>query len=188
MWPLTVTITSRDHITLRDHITWSHHVITSRDHIMWFTWHLHDTSIIYLIGERGTRCIRCGFWGQRIQWTYCRYCINIPWNLTFMWLGHFNISTTHDEGTFMSLRRVFVSSNLLNTLLTLYGYYVIIIIIIIIIWFGVTITVTHLTKCNTKSKVRAMSAKQTNHTLSCRGLSTWHSFIHMPESASMAAV
>ena len=32
------------------------------------------------------------------------------------------------------------------------------IIIIIIIWFGDTVTVTHLTKCNTYSKVRAMSA------------------------------
>ena len=28
----------------------------------------------------------------------------------------------------------------------------------------------HLTKCSTNSKVRAMSAQQTNHTLSCRGL------------------
>ena len=34
----------------------------------------------------------------------------------------------------------------------------IIIIIIIIIWFGDTVTVTHPTKCNTNSKVRAMSA------------------------------
>ena len=34
----------------------------------------------------------------------------------------------------------------------------IIIIIIIIIWFGDTVTVTHLTKCDTYSKVRAMSA------------------------------
>ena len=33
-----------------------------------------------------------------------------------------------------------------------------IIIIIIIIWFGETVTVTNLTKCNTYSKVRAMSA------------------------------
>ena len=32
------------------------------------------------------------------------------------------------------------------------------IIIIIIIWFGDTVTVTHPTKCNTNSKVRAMSA------------------------------
>ena len=32
------------------------------------------------------------------------------------------------------------------------------IIIIIIIWSGDTVTVTHLTKCNTNSKVRAMSA------------------------------
>ena len=63
-----------------------------------------------------------------------------------------------------------------------------IIIIIIIIWFGDTVTVTHLTKCNTNSKVRAMSAKQTNHTLSCRGLSTRYCLIHTPESASIAAV
>ena len=35
---------------------------------------------------------------------------------------------------------------------------IIIIIIIIIIWFGDTVTVTHLTKCITNSKVRAMSA------------------------------
>ena len=41
--------------------------------------------------------------------------------------------------------------------------------IIIIIWFGDTVTMTHLTKCKTNSKVRAMSALQTNHTLSCRG-------------------
>ena len=30
--------------------------------------------------------------------------------------------------------------------------------IIIIIWFGDTVTVTHPTKCNTNSKVRAMSS------------------------------
>ena len=30
--------------------------------------------------------------------------------------------------------------------------------LIIIIWFGDTVTVVHLTKCNTNSKVRAMSA------------------------------
>ena len=33
--------------------------------------------------------------------------------------------------------------------------------IIIIIWFGDTVTVTHFTKCNTHSKVRAMSAELT---------------------------
>ena len=33
----------------------------------------------------------------------------------------------------------------------------IIIIIIIIIWFGDTVTVSHFTKCNTNSKVRALS-------------------------------
>ena len=33
----------------------------------------------------------------------------------------------------------------------------IIIIIIIIIWFGDTVTVSHPTKCNTYSKVRALS-------------------------------
>ena len=34
---------------------------------------------------------------------------------------------------------------------------IIIIIIIIIIWFGDTVTVSHPTKCNTNSKVRALS-------------------------------
>ena len=34
---------------------------------------------------------------------------------------------------------------------------IIIIIIIIIIWFGDTVTVSHPTKCNTYSKVRALS-------------------------------
>ena len=32
---------------------------------------------------------------------------------------------------------------------------------------------SHLTKCNTNSKVRPTSAEQTIHTLSCRELSTW---------------
>ena len=34
---------------------------------------------------------------------------------------------------------------------------IIIIIIIIIIWFGDTVTVSHSTKCDTNSKVRALS-------------------------------
>ena len=34
---------------------------------------------------------------------------------------------------------------------------IIIIIIILIIWFGDTVTMSHTTKCNTYSKVRAMS-------------------------------
>ena len=39
---------------------------------------------------------------------------------------------------------------------------IIIIIIIIIFWFGDSVTVTHLTKCNTYSKVRASHVSLTN--------------------------
>ena len=43
---------------------------------------------------------------------------------------------------------------------------------IIIFWFCVAVAMSHLTNCITNSKVRAMSAKQTIHMLSCKGLST----------------
>ena len=43
-------------------------------------------------------------------------------------------------------------------LITVYKNDIVAMIIIIIIWFGDTVTVSHLTKCDTNSKVRAMSA------------------------------
>ena len=61
-------------------------------------------------------------------------------------------------------------------------------IVIIIIWFSDTVTLSYLTKCNTNSKVRAISDFQTILTCSSRGPSTWHSLIHTFKSANTATV
>ena len=69
------------------------------------------------------------------------------------------------------------SSLLRNSLKSSYSCYIAthrrqLISITIIIWSEDTVTKSHLTKCNTNSKVRAMSAQLTIHTLSCEWLST----------------
>ena len=56
-----------------------------------------------------------------------------------------------------------------------------------VLWFGDTVTMLHLTKCNYKLKsvshINLVNFSTIFHILSCRALSTWHrALIHMPKT------